>query len=188
MLSKTKTFKRLKNQIHFGKNISLKKLSIKNCNETYLSWLNDPKINQYLESRISKLTLRDVKDFVRKSNLSNSTILFGIFDKKKHIGNIKIEINWFHGVCTFGYMIGEDNYQGKNIGTESIKICVNICLKYLKLRSCFASLYSDNVASRRVLEKNGFKKVAVIKNMYKLKKKTFSDELVYRLNSPISKL
>ena len=66
MLSKTKTFKRLKNQIHFGKNISLKKLSIKNCNETYLSWLNDPKINQYLESRISKLTWRDVKDYVRK--------------------------------------------------------------------------------------------------------------------------
>lgn len=188
MLNKIKTFKKLKNKIHHGKNISLKKLSIKNCNETYLGWLNNPNINQYLESRISKLTLRDVKDFVKKSNLSNSTILFGIFYKNTHIGNIKIEINWFHEVCTFGYMIGEDNYQGKNIGTESIKICTRICLKNLKLRSCFASLYSDNVASKRVLEKNGFKKVAVIKDMYKLKKKTFSDELVYRLSSSISKL
>ncbi len=187
MLSKSKIFKKIKNQIHYGKNISLKKLSNKNCNKKYLDWLNDPKINKYLESRINKLNLKNLKDFVKKSNLSNSSILFGIFCNKIHVGNIKIEINWFHGFCTLGYMVGDNNYQGRNIGTESIKICTNLCFKYLKLRACFASIYSHNIASQKVLKKNKFKKVAEIKDMYKIKKNLFSNEIIYRLyNSKIN--
>lgn len=181
MLSKAKIFKKIKNQVHYGKKINLKKLTNKDCNKVYLSWLNNPKINKYLESRINKLNVKDLKDFVKTSNLSNSLILFGIFDHRKHIGNIKIEVNWFHSFCTLGYMVGDKSYQGKNIGTESIKICVYLCFKYLKLRSCFASIYSHNIASEKVLKKNGFKKVAEIKDMYKIKKNLFSNELIYRL-------
>ena len=184
--SKFKIFKKIKNQVHYGKIISLKKLSYKDCNKVYLSWLNDPKVNRYLETRINRLNLKDLRDFVKKSNLSNSIILFGIFDNKKHIGNIKIDINWFHSFCTLGYMVGDKNYQGRNIGTESIKICVNLCFKYFQSRSCFASIYSNNIASKKVLKKNGFKKVAEIKDMYRLKKNIFSNELIYRLyNSKI---
>ena len=182
MLNKSKIFKKIKNQAHYGEQINLKKLSNKDCNKVYLSWLNNTKINKYLESRINKLNLKDLKNFVKKTNKSNSSILFGFFNKK-HIGNIKLEFNWFHGFCTLGYMVGDKNYQGRNIGTESIKICVHLCFKYLKLRSCFASIYSHNIASEKVLKKNGFKKVAEIKDKYKIKKNQFSNELIFRLHN-----
>ena len=66
MLNKSKIFKKIKNQAHYGEQINLKKLSNKDCNKVYLSWLNNTKINKYLESRINKLNLKDLKNFVKK--------------------------------------------------------------------------------------------------------------------------
>ena len=183
MLNKKKIFKKIKNQKHFGENICLKKITLKNCDRKYLLWLKDKRINKYLETRCHPQTLESIRNFVTSCNKDNSVILFGIFKEKKHIGNIKIDINWFHGFCILGYMVGDKNYQGRNIGTESIKICVNLCFKYFKLRSCYASVYSHNIASIKVLKKNGFKKVSEIKDMYKLEKNLFSNELIYRLNN-----
>ena len=87
----------------------------------------------------------------------------GIFiDKKEHIGNIKIDINWHHGFCYLGYFLGDKKYHGKSYGSDAIRVCCNIAFRLLKMRMCFAGVYSSNIQVK-VLEKNNFKKVSTIK-------------------------
>mgnify|MGYP000047004085 CR=1 FL=1 len=183
MLNKIKTLKEIKNKTHHADDFYLKKVTDKDCNKNYLKWLDDKKINKYLEIRFKKQSIKSIKNFVKKINIDNTIILFGIFIKKKHVGNIKIDINWDHNYAILGYLIGDSNYHHKNITTRSIKVCTNLCFKFLKLRFCLASTYDTNVGSRKVLEKNGFKQVSKIKKMYKINNTTFADEITYKLDN-----
>jgi RimJ/RimL family protein N-acetyltransferase len=172
----------IKNKKFAGKKIFLKKLTKRNCNEIYLSWLKDKNINQYLEARWKSYNKKKLKEFVNTCNKSKNNILFGIFkDTNEHIGNIKIDINWHHGFCYLGYFLGHIRSHGKSYGSDAIRICCYIAFKLLNMRMCFAGVYSNNIPGIRVLEKNGFKKVSTIKKMYKIKGKLYSDELTYCL-------
>lgn len=54
-----------------------------------------------------------------------------------------------------GYGVGEE-FQGKGIGTESIRQFILKIFKETALRRLFAYVAEDNIASRRILEKVGF--------------------------------
>ena len=183
MLNKIKKIKKIKNKKFLGKNIFLKKINLYHCNKKYLSWLSDREINQYLETRWIKYNIRILKKFVNYCNLSESIILFGIFYKNEHVGNIKIDINMNHSFCYLGYFIGEKRYHGKKLASDAINICCYIAFKLLNLRMCFAGVYSINIPGIKVLEKNNFKKISLIKNLYKTKKNLYTDELIYSLKN-----
>jgi [ribosomal protein S5]-alanine N-acetyltransferase len=175
--------KKIKNKKFLGKNIFLKKIHTHHCNKKYLSWLNDKKINQYLEAKWTKYNIRSLKKFVNSCNLNESIILFGIFYKNEHVGNIKIDINMNHSFCYLGYFIGERRHQGKKLAFEAINICCHIVFKLLNLRMCFAGVYSINKPGIKVLEKNKFNRISTIKNLYKIKNKFYTDELTYSLKN-----
>jgi hypothetical protein len=61
-----------------GKNILLRNIEITDCNDEYLSWLENPVINQYLETRWEKQDLRKIKSFVRDIKESENSVLFAI--------------------------------------------------------------------------------------------------------------
>ena len=50
--------------------------------------MNDKRVNRYLESRFKNFNQKKLKKFVADSNKDYSTILYGIFHKNIHIGNI----------------------------------------------------------------------------------------------------
>ena len=74
-----------------GDRIFLKKLSQKNATEEYCSWLNDPEVNQYLETR--RATVAELKKYIKEKNKNSNCLFLGIFYKanNRHIGNIKLE-------------------------------------------------------------------------------------------------
>ena len=83
----------------------LRNISLDDCNENYLSWMNDSEINKFLESRFTVHTIDSLKDFVISMNNSNNNILFAIVDKEsdKHIGNIKLgDIHPVHKYADIG--------------------------------------------------------------------------------------
>ena len=173
--------KKIKNKKFSGKNISLKKLNYNHCNKKYLSWIKDKEINQYLEVRWTKYNIRSLRRFVNSCNLNQSIILFGIFHEKNHIGNIKIDINWNHSFCYLGYFIGEKKYHGKKLALEAINMCCHIAFKLLNMRTCFAGVYSVNTPGIKVLEKSKFKKISLIKNLYKINNNFYADEITFSL-------
>jgi hypothetical protein len=64
-----------------SKSLILRKLTIKDISENYVSWLNDEEINSYLEIRHTRQTFESCKIFIDACNNDNSSHLFGIFLK-----------------------------------------------------------------------------------------------------------
>lgn len=142
-----------------GINILLRNIEIADCNNEYLSWLENPVINQYLETRWVKQDLCKIKSFVRDINESDNSVLFAIIQKysNKHIGNIKIgPININHKFSDISYFIGDTNSWGMGYATEAVELASSHGLKYLELETLLAGVYESNIGSQRVLEKSGY--------------------------------
>lgn len=149
--------------------IYLRKISISDCNENYLNWMNDSEVNKYLESRFTSHSINSLKDFVNSMNNSENNVLFAIIDKSsdKHIGNIKLgNIHPVHKYADIGLIIGDKNYWGKGIGTKSIQLVTEHAFDNLNLRKVLAGVYEYNIGSIRAFEKCGFKRAYVKKDTY----------------------
>ena len=147
----------------------LRNISLDDCNENYLSWMNDSEINKFLESRFTVHTIDSLKDFVISMNNSNNNILFAIVDKEsdKHIGNIKLgDIHPVHKYADIGLVIGDKNYWGRGIATNAINLVSKYAFDILNLRKVFAGVYEKNIGSIKAFEKCGFKKAYTKKDTY----------------------
>ena len=147
----------------------LRNISLDDCNENYLSWMNDYEVNKYLESRFTNHSIDSLKDFVNSMNNSESNVLFAIIDKSsdKHIRNIKLgNIHPIHKYADIGLIIGDKNYWGKGIATKSINLVSEYAFNNLNLRKVLAGVYEENIGSIRAFEKCGFKKAYIKKDTY----------------------
>lgn len=147
----------------------LRNISLNDCNENYLSWMNDSNINKYLESRFTTHTIGSLKEFVTSMNNSENNILFAIVDKEseKHIGNIKLgNIHPIHKYADIGLIIGNKSYWGQGIATNAIFLVSNYAFNNLHLRKIFAGVYENNIGSIKAFEKCGFKKAYIKKDTY----------------------
>ena len=141
--------------------ILIKSITIEDCNETYLSWLLDREINRFLETRWNEQNLDTIKTFVEYQINSPDSYLFSINvysdNKYKHVGNIKIgPINKHYNCCDISYFIGDKKFQGKGIASRAIKLVSDYAFKKLGLHRIQASLFEENVPSKKALEKAGF--------------------------------
>ena len=64
--------------------------------------------------------------------------------------------DWGKDAVELGYWIGEE-YQNRGICTKASKILVKRAFKDLNVKAIYATYYIDNIKSKRVLEKLGFK-------------------------------
>lgn len=142
-----------------GERITLRPVQLEDCNETYLSWLQNPEINQYLETRWQPQTLASLESFVRGVNESDDSILFAIIDSEseQHIGNIKLgPINQHHQSADISYFLGEQAFWGRGYATEAVRLVVEYGFTQRSLQFIGAGCYGSNVASIKVLDKVGF--------------------------------
>ena len=163
-------------------NIQLKELNQELVSDKYIKWMNNYKVTKLTEQRFFKHTKKTIIQFVNDKKKSKIEYLFGIFyvkKKKIHIGNIKLgPINNLHKFAEISYLIGDLSYQNKGFATEAIKQILIIAKKKYKLKKIVASLYSNNFASRKVLEKNEFKLEGIIKSKFIFNKKRL-DQLIF---------
>lgn len=126
---------------------------------SYIDWLNDSEVNNYLESRFVEHTLESTRQFVKSCMENDNTLLLGIrfpLLENKHIGNIKLEMNKRHGLGEVGIMIGEKKAHGKGVATQAIRLLAEIARDELMLRKLTAGCYESNKASERAFIKAGF--------------------------------
>lgn len=141
------------------KSLYLRPLTSLDVTDKYISWLNNPNINQYLEIWNYTHTYDNVRSFVESINSKDNEFLFGIFllNTDEHIGNIKVgPIKYYHLVADVSYLIGEESAWGKGYATEAIKAISEYAFKELGVNKLSASLYISNVGSGKALEKAGF--------------------------------
>lgn len=154
--------------IIYGERVFLRRLTEKDASEEYVRWMNDPEINQYLESRFCVQTIESTKAFIR-SVTNDNNYQFGIFIKEtgQHIGNIKIGcINNYHKFADIGFLIGEKEYWGKGIASEAIKLATEFAFSTLGLHKLWGGTYAPNVGSMKAFLNNGYVEEGVKKSQY----------------------
>lgn len=151
-----------------GEQIFLRRLSENDATQDYVDWMNDPEINQYLESRFYTQTIESTKAFIN-SVTNDNNYQFGIFEKEtgKHIGNIKVgSINHFHKYADVGFLIGDKSYWGRGIATEAIKLITEFAFKTLGLHKVIGGAYAPNKGSIKAFLKNGYQQEGNKKSQY----------------------
>lgn len=170
--------------ILYGDRIFLRRLTEADVSEDYVSWMNDPAINQYLESRFYTHTIESTKVFIR-SVTNDNNYQFGIFLKEtgKHIGNIKIgSINHYHRFADIGFLIGDKECWGRGYATEAIGLATDFAFKTLKLHKLWGGLYSPNIGSLRAFQKNGYEQEGVKRSQYLLNGVYYDDIMFGKVN------
>lgn len=152
--------KQRKHKMHLeGRQIFLRPLHVEDATEIYQSWLNDPDVNQFLESRFKHWDKNDLVTFINQMNQSETDYLFGICNQidKVHIGNIKLgDLDINHGFATISLLIGDKEVWGKGVATESIRLVCEFAFGHLGLNKVVAGCYENNIGSKIAFEKVGF--------------------------------
>jgi RimJ/RimL family protein N-acetyltransferase len=126
-------------------------------------------------------TLEKARKWIRKSLKAEDSFDVGIYLSDEMIGTIEFcHMSWFDykggEIC---YTI-KKKFRGKGYGTEALRVFVKYCFNEMKLHKVYADTDKDNIASRRILEKVGFKLEGVIRERRKVKGK-WMDEYDYGL-------
>lgn len=149
-----------------GKQINLRQITLDDCTEKYVKWLNDPDVNQYLETKYMDQNLESIRSFVESQRENNHSILFAIIDNEsdKHIGNIKIgPVHPHYNHADISYFIGEKDFWHRGIATEAIGLISGFGFDNLHLHRIEAGAYDCAIGSWRALEKCGYKREGVFK-------------------------
>jgi [ribosomal protein S5]-alanine N-acetyltransferase len=144
----------------------------------------DVQVNQFL-GRSPQANINDARTFITKINTSianNESAYWGITLKPKNklIGTICLwNIQPENYRAEIGYEL-DPNFWGKGIMLEALPKVIEYGFKTMNLHSIAADTLPENIASIRLLEKNGFKLEGVFKESIFFKGK-FSDRVVYSL-------
>ena len=145
--------------ISVEESVSLFVLTPEHVTDSYVSWLNAPEINSYLESRFVTHTVESTRAFVASVLASPNILFLGIKSHQlgRHVGNIKLgPIDLHHKTGEIGILIGDKSAWGKGIATSAIEALCKIAINRLMLRKLTAGCYASNAGSRRAFEKSGF--------------------------------
>ncbi len=150
----------MKTPFIIGQQIYLRPLEPEDLNETYLGWLNDPEVAQYLESGIFPSTQGALENFYNRVVGASDCALLAIASKEadQHIGNVKLEpIDWVHRKATFGILVGDKQYWGKGVGVEATRLMVEYGFFRLNLNRIELGVYAEHQAAVRAYERVGFR-------------------------------
>ena len=122
--------------------------------------------------------------FINFALSATPTEIFAITIKGEVIGSIgvypKLDVHCKN--AEIGYWIAEE-YWGKGIMPEAIKLMVNYGFKTFDITRIYASTYDINIKSQRVLVKAGFVLEAEFKETL-YKNGTVYDEVIYAIRKP----
>lgn len=144
----------------------LRALDVPDCTDEYLKWLNDERINRYLETRWEEQSLSKIISFVNDIRNSTHSYLFAIIStlENKHIGNIKLgPIHPHYPRADISYFIGEVSCWGKGYATEAISLVSEWAFTDLGLHKLQAGVFDENKGSIKALKKAGFVQEACYK-------------------------
>ena len=110
-------------------------------------------------------TQMDAIQFIQIASKSSPVTEFAIDINGDAIGaaGIILKDDIYRGNGEIGYWLGQE-YWGKGIGTWIVGEITRIAFEEFKLYRVYAKVFEKNIASARVLEKNGFIKEATLLN------------------------
>ena len=136
---------------------SFKKLTVEDITDEYVSWLNDPIVNQYLEVRHKKQTKETVSDYVSSFYEQEEKYIWGIYHDTKMIGTTTLySFNRTESNVEMGMMIGDTDYWGKLASDSAYKFILGFAFNELNMDSVTGGCYDTNLGIIFTFKKFGF--------------------------------
>lgn len=163
--------------------ITLRTLTSTDIND-FMVWATDDEVtknmmwNSYTNRSEAEAFFKDVVDkhpWFKAICFDGKVIGSITLDKGKGTHSCKAEL---------GYVIAR-KFWGKGLGTQAIKLAIEMGFKELNVERIEAYVDPSNVASQRVLEKSGFTKEGLLKN-FVIQKGFVKDRFIYSYIKPNS--
>lgn len=152
-----------------GRSFYIQMITKADVNSSYISWLNDPETNKYLEVRHRSISLEEQMDYIDSFD-QKEKVIFGIYPvaTMEMIGTISLNIDILHNKGVYGYLIGEKEYLGTSAGIDACCLLMDYAFYELKLDKVTGGVYANNIGSLFNFKKLGFVKEGVLKKEYLL--------------------
>lgn len=126
----------------------------------------------------------DADLFITLARKENPKQTFAIAYKGKLSGIISlvIQMDVYQKSAEIGYWIGEP-YWGNGIATKAIKLITAYGFDNLDLKRIYAGVFEYNMASMKVLEKNGYEKEGIFKKAIFKNDKVCDEHRFFKLNA-----
>ncbi len=144
--------------------------------------ISDKAIHRYMSTRIPyPYRMKDAKDWIKRNiaeskKRKKSYITFAIDINGDVLGGSSL-MNIDGHKAELGYWLAK-KYWNKGITTQAVKRITQFGFSKLKLKRIYATVFSPNKASARVLEKTGYKYEGKLRKFYK-KDGRLIDALLY---------
>ena len=126
--------------------------------ETYVKWLNNPNITQYLDCNDSLITLSNEKEILER--IGNEEFCFAIIKKEDDtlLGNVGVtKIDYKNGRAELGIFIGDEDNLSKGYGSEAINLIINFAFNEIRLHTVMLTVFANNPRAIKAYTKCGFK-------------------------------
>ena len=129
--------------------------------ECFVRWFADVDMIRHLGRRMA-VALYQEHEFLKKIGESKNDVWWMIDAEGKAIGATGIHrISWLDANGTTGTMIGEKDCWHKGYATEAMRLRTRYAFRELNLHKLMTEVDVENVASRKALERNGYRTVGV---------------------------
>ncbi|MDD5254319.1 MAG: GNAT family N-acetyltransferase [Candidatus Nanoarchaeia archaeon] len=158
-----------------GNKIKIRKIGSSDVGDIYQN-VKDKEVTKWTLNIPHPYSRKDAIAFVKRCRnklRKEERYTFGIILKEtnKLVGLVSLfHVHKNNKNAELGYWLGK-NYWGKGIMSEAVKLIIKFGFEELKLHRIYAEAFEENIASRKVLEKAGFKLEGIrIESRYKYKK------------------
>lgn len=153
----------------------LRPLKPEDVHPGYVSGLNDPEVNRYLDGvKHAMQTEQSVVDFIEYNQQSANGLLFGIWQENidHHCGTIRLHgIEHYHKTAHIGVCLFDKSAWGKRLGSKAVMAVTRWAFDTLGLRWVEAGAYLENVASQKAFLAAGYEWIYDIPDKYILEGK-----------------
>jgi RimJ/RimL family protein N-acetyltransferase len=132
--------------------------------ESRVKWFNDPDVNEtlFLDAELNLAKTLDWFDKAVRDETRQDFVIETLAGKSIGFMGL-VNINHRHGTAECYGIIGQKQYWGKGIGTESHSLLIQYAFEALGLNKIWASVNMENTAILKVTRKLGFRVEGILR-------------------------
>lgn len=127
-------------------------------------WYADPVVTRHLGQRFP-MTLKGMEDWLGRLVTGSSSVVWAMRAEDRTIGIAMLNnVHWRKRQAEIGMCIGAMDTWSKGYGREAAVLLTRFAFEELGLEKVTGSLLTENVASRRMMERIGYRQYGIARH------------------------
>lgn len=128
--------------------------------EYFTKWLNDFQTTDFTGRSYAVVTLKDEIEYFEEKASNEGSFFIVTLNGDKLIGTTGFsDIDHINRNATLGIFIGDQDYLGKGIGTEAVRLLLDFGFNYMNLHNIKLDVMEYNERAIKCYKKCGFKEI-----------------------------